>query len=73
MLTAEHGGNPQLYFFKIFYFILFFYGHTRGIWKFPGQGLNPSLEATLDPLTHCTGLGIEPAPSQQPELLQSDS
>ena len=27
----------------------------------------------LDPLTHCTGPGIEPTPLQQPEPLQSDS
>ena len=24
-----------------------FYGHTHGIWKFPGQGLNPSLSCNL--------------------------
>ena len=29
--------------------------------------------ATPDPLTHCTRLGMEPAPLQQPEPLQSDS
>ena len=29
--------------------------------------------ATPNPLTHCTGPGIEPAPLQRPELLQSDS
>ena len=27
--------------------------------------------AMLDPLTHCTELGIEPTPLQQPKLLQS--
>ena len=44
----------------------FFYGHTHGIGKFPGQGLNlnyscdlPAAAAMLDPLTHCTRLGIE--------------
>ena len=29
--------------------------------------------ATLDPLTHYTGPGMEPLPLQQPEQLQSDS
>ena len=29
--------------------------------------------AVPDPLTHCTGLGIEPAPLQWPELLQAES
>lgn len=28
---------------------------------------------TLDPLTHFAGLGLEPAPPQQSELLQSGS
>ena len=31
--------------FKVYY--LFFYGHTRGIWKFPGQGLNLSHSYSL--------------------------
>ena len=38
----------------------FFFLYTQGIWKFSGQGLNPSHRcklhaamATLDPLTHC--------------------
>ena len=48
--------------------------------KFPGQELNPS--CSYDPhhsrdnagsLTHCAGLGTEPVPLQQPELLESDS
>ena len=29
--------------------------------------------AVLGPVTHCAGPGIEPAPLQRPELLQSDS
>ena len=29
--------------------------------------------AMPDPLTHCTGLGIEPAHLRQPKLLQCDS
>ena len=28
---------------NIFLLDFFFFGHTRSIWKFPGQGLNPSL------------------------------
>ena len=61
-----------------FFFSHSFYGHPQSIWKFSGQSksktqLQPSLQAeeTLDPLTHCTGLGIKPAPLQRPELLQS--
>ena len=59
-------------------FFVCFYGHTHSIWKFPGQGLNPSpsyatVAATLDPLTHSAVLEIEPVPLQQPELRQSDS
>ena len=29
--------------FTFFFFFFFFNGYTCGIWKFPGQGLNPSL------------------------------
>lgn len=29
--------------------------------------------AMLNPLTHCTGLGVKPAPSQQPKPLHSDA
>ena len=52
-------------------------GCTQGTWKFLGQELNPSPAATytietLDPLTHCMGLGIEPVPPQLPEPLQLD-
>ena len=54
-----------------------FYGCTHSIWKFPGQELN--LSHICDPsgkarsLTHCPRPRMEPAPLQQPELLQSDS
>ena len=36
---------------------------------------NATGAAMLDPLTHCTGQGLEPTPPQQPELesLLSDS
>ena len=43
--------------------LLFFYDHTCGIWKFPGQGLNPShmlRPPRADPvrfLTHCATVG----------------
>lgn len=47
---------------------IYFYGHTLNIWKIPRQGLNLSCSYNLchscgntDPLTHCTGLGTEPA------------
>ena len=46
--------------------VLFLYGHTQGMWKFPGQGLNPSHSCDLNhrcgtatPPTHCAALGIE--------------
>ena len=53
--------------------IFFFFSHTHNTWKFLGQGLNLSLSCNLmlDPLTYCTGLGIEPAPPQRPEPLQA--
>ena len=58
----------------------FFNGPIHGIWKFLGEGLDQATAmthaaavATLDPLTHCTGLGIEPVLLQQPKPLQSDS
>ena len=44
----------------------FFFGHLFGIWKFPGQGSNPSQSFYLrhdcsnaSSLTHCTRPGIE--------------
>ena len=33
----------------------------------------PAAVAMPDPLTHCVGLEIKPAPPQEPELLQLDS
>ena len=43
---------------------IFFYGCTHDLWKFPGQGLNPSLSCNLchscgntGSLTHCTTVG----------------
>ena len=59
-----------------------FYGHAHGIWKFPGQGTSwiqaaaatyTTAMATPAPLTRCTGPGIELAPPQWPEPLQSGS
>lgn len=48
--------------------------------QLPGPGLNQAAATTYasaaampDPLTRRTGLGTEPEPLQQPELLQSDS
>ena len=55
---------------SLFFFFSFISCHNS-IWKFPGQGLNPipscnqyhsCTNARL--LTHCTGLGMEPAPPQ---------
>ena len=34
------------------------FGHTQGIWKFPGQGQNPSHSCgNTGPLTHCAMVG----------------
>ena len=48
------------------------YGHIHSVWKFLGQGSNSSHSCDLHyscgnpgSLTHCTGLGIEPAPAQR--------
>ena len=55
--------------------LLFFYCPIHGIWKLPGQGSNPSIAVTYttaaampDPLSHCTGPGVEPAPLQRLQL-----
>ena len=78
-LMKAHGSGvfPR----KIFHYnFIFFFCHTNSIWKSPGQGLNPSCSCYLHcscssagSLTQCAGLGIKPAPPQQPEWLQSDS
>ena len=41
----------------------------------PGPGIEsgPQLQPMLDPLTYCARPGIEPAPPQGPEPMQSDS
>lgn len=56
---------------KVFFFNFLFYGRTLSIWKFPGLNL-AAVATMLGPLTHWTGPGIEPTPSQQPKLLKSD-
>ena len=43
---------------RLFFFFFFFNGCTRGIWKFPGQGLNLSCSfGNARSLNHCAGLG----------------
>ena len=43
-----HKAEKHLLFVDFFFFIFFFfYSHTRGIWKFLGQGLNPSWSCDL--------------------------
>jgi len=68
-----------LLFFCCFCFVwfgfacLFVFGCTHGIWKFPGQGSNPSHSCDLHTtacsnaasLTQCAGLRIEPVASQR--------
>ena len=68
-----------------FLFVCLFYGHTRGTWKFPGQEMNQSHSCDLhhsciNAWSFNTGsfnplhpFRIEPAPLQQPKLLQWDS
>ena len=60
-----------LFLFK-FIIIIIIFGHTHGIWKFLGQGLNTSCSCDLchgcsntGYLTHCTWRGIEPTPLQR--------
>ena len=57
-------------------FFLFFNGHTCSVWKFLGQGLNPSCSCDLchnisntRDLTPCTGLGIKPESPGPPKSL----
>lgn len=58
---------------------IYFFGHTRGIWKFLGPGLNPSGSCNLRcscrnaGSNHCSRPGTKPTPLQQPEWLQLDS
>ena len=48
------------------FFFFFFFGHTLGIWKFPGQGSNPSCSCdNTGSLTHSFGPGIEPVLPQR--------
>ena len=49
---------------------MFFLGRICSIWKFPGQGSNPSHSCNLHhnhsgSLTHCTRPGIKPMPPQR--------
>ena len=73
------------FFFPIFsLFLLLFHGHTQGIWKFLGQGLNLSHSSDLPHSCSNAGSfkpllgrvlnppGNEPAPLQWPELQQLD-
>ena len=52
-----------------------FYGHTHGMCKFLGQGLNLSCTCDLCQilLTHCAQLGLKPVPPQQPKPRQLES
>ena len=57
-----------------------FFGCTHEMWKFPGQGSNPSWRYNLchncinpGSSTHCTGPGIKPAPPQRQEELPMSS
>ena len=66
-----------IYVFYIYIYIYVFYGSTCGIWKFLGQGSNPSHYCNLHhncgntrSLTLCAGPRIKPMPQQWPQLLQ---
>ena len=64
--------STAIIWFSLFKKLCIFYGCTQAIWKCQSQGWTPSHnEAMLDPLSHCAGLGMEPASLQQPEPLQS--
>ena len=65
------------HFFPFFLFF-FFNGCTQGIWKFTGQGLNPSLSSDLrhscgNAGSHCTRPGIKPTFLQWSKPPQLDS
>ena len=54
-----------------------FYDCTNGIWKFPGQGSNPTWSCNLchsysnaKSLNHCAKLGMKPSNPQWPEPQQ---
>ena len=63
--NAQTFAEAQLEAYKALY-ICACHGHTHGIWKFLDQELNQGTAAAhtavamLDPLTPCTGPGIEP-------------
>ena len=64
-------GAPALFLLKKIFFSVF--GCPWGIWKFLGQGLNPSQShnwchscSNTRSLNHCKGPRIEPAPPQRP-------
>ena len=51
--------------------IILCFGRTHGIWKFLGQGSNPSHSCgSTRSSTHYTGPGIVLAPQQRPQLPQ---
>ena len=57
----------------ISHWFFFFNVYTHGIWKFLGQGLDPSCSCDLQcscsntsPLSHCAGPGMKVAPPQRP-------
>lgn len=55
-----------------FFFVFFFFCHTPGMGKFPGQGLTPSWRCSVyhscgntRSLSHCAGSGSQLAPPQR--------
>ena len=47
--SASFSMSDPLILYFYFYFFLAFYGHTHGIWRFPGQGLNWSYSCQPTP------------------------
>ena len=64
--------DVNLKIYKMGTFLFSFFCHAHGIWKFLGQGLNPSHSCKLchssgntGSLIHCDGSGIEPVTPQR--------
>lgn len=76
-IWTEDPDSIEFPFFFFFFFSSPFMAYRSSwvrdwIWD-TAAGIHPTAAATMDPLTHYTGLRIEPTPLQWPRLLQSYS